>query len=120
MKRGCGLRARDCVLGLFFFFSSRRRHTRCGRDWSSDVCSSDLNVLLPASALFLARPMPPGRALIDAGAAVALATDFNPGSAFCESLPLVCSLAATRSEKRRVGKECRSRWSPYHLKKKNK
>src|SRR5436305_15236692 len=29
---------------LFFFFSSRRRHTRCGRDWSSDVCSSDLAV----------------------------------------------------------------------------
>src|SRR5436305_11945654 len=27
---------------FFFFFSSRRRHTRCGRDWSSDVCSSDL------------------------------------------------------------------------------
>src|SRR2546422_6976396 len=31
---------------LFFFFSSRRRHTRCSRDWSSDVCSSDLVVLL--------------------------------------------------------------------------
>src|SRR6266498_471367 len=30
------------LLVLFFFFSSRRRHTRCGRDWSSDVCSSDL------------------------------------------------------------------------------
>src|SRR6266498_1104091 len=30
-----------CVF-FFFFFSSRRRHTRCGRDWSSDVCSSDL------------------------------------------------------------------------------
>src|SRR5207245_11726292 len=30
-----------CTL-LFFFFSSRRRHTRCYRDWSSDVCSSDL------------------------------------------------------------------------------
>src|SRR2546422_3777991 len=29
-------------LGVFFFFSSRRRHTRCSRDWSSDVCSSDL------------------------------------------------------------------------------
>src|SRR3989449_11488780 len=28
---------------FFFFFSSRRRHTRCSRDWSSDVCSSDLN-----------------------------------------------------------------------------
>jgi imidazolonepropionase len=40
--------------------------------------------------------MPPGRQLVDAGAAVALATDFNPGSAFCESLPLVCSLAATQ------------------------
>jgi imidazolonepropionase len=53
-------------------------------------------VLLPASALFLARPMPPARGLVEAGAAVALATDFNPGSAFCESLPLVCSLAATQ------------------------
>jgi imidazolonepropionase len=40
--------------------------------------------------------MPPARALVDAGAAIALATDFNPGSAFCESLPLVCSLACTQ------------------------
>ena len=60
------------------------------------AASEVAGVLLPASALFLARPMPPARALIDAGAAVALATDFNPGSAFCESLPLVCSLAATQ------------------------
>src|SRR2546429_8638586 len=30
---------------MFFFFSSRRRHTRCSRDWSSDVCSSDLNCM---------------------------------------------------------------------------
>ena len=61
------------------------------------LAASDVTaVLLPASALFLARPMPPARALVDAGAAVALATDFNPGSAFCESLPLVCSLAATQ------------------------
>ncbi len=59
---------------------------------ASDVVA----VLLPASALFLARPMPPARGLLDAGAAVALATDFNPGSAFCESLPLVCSLACTQ------------------------
>ena len=59
---------------------------------ASDVVA----VLLPASALFLGRPMPPARSLVDAGAAVALATDFNPGSAFCESLPLVCSLAATQ------------------------
>jgi imidazolonepropionase len=55
-----------------------------------------VGVVLPASALFLGRPMPPARALVDAGAAVALATDFNPGSAFCESLPLCCSLAATQ------------------------
>ena len=58
--------------------------------------SEVVGVLLPASALFLARPMPPARALVDAGAAIALATDFNPGSAFCESLPLVCALAATQ------------------------
>ena len=61
------------------------------------LAGSDVTaVLLPASALFLGRRMPPGRRLVDAGAAVALATDFNPGSAFCESLPLVCSLAATQ------------------------
>jgi imidazolonepropionase len=58
--------------------------------------SEVVGVMLPASALFLGRSMPPARALIDAGAAVALATDFNPGSAFCESLPIVCSLAATQ------------------------
>src|SRR3712207_5196477 len=34
------------VICFFFFFSSRRRHTRYWRDWSSDVCSSDLNALL--------------------------------------------------------------------------
>lgn len=61
------------------------------------LAASDVTaVLLPASALFLGRPMPPARALVDAGAAVALATDFNPGSAFTTSLPLVCSLAATQ------------------------
>ena len=60
------------------------------------AASQVVGVLLPASALFLGRPMPPGRALVDAGAAVALATDFNPGSAYCESLPITCSLAATQ------------------------
>ena len=58
--------------------------------------SDVVGVLLPASALFLARPMPPARELVEAGAAIALATDFNPGSAFCESLPLVCALACTQ------------------------
>jgi imidazolonepropionase len=58
--------------------------------------SEVVGVLLPVAALVLGRPMPPARALVDAGAAVALATDFNPGSAFCESLPLVCALACTQ------------------------
>ena len=68
-----------------------------GAEGVAVLAASDVTaVLLPASALFLGRPMPPARALVEAGAAVALATDFNPGSAFCESLPLVCSLAATQ------------------------
>jgi imidazolonepropionase len=68
-----------------------------GDDGARALAASDTTaVLLPASALFLDRPMPPARALADAGAAIALATDFNPGSAFCESLPLVASLACTQ------------------------
>jgi imidazolonepropionase len=68
-----------------------------GADGARALARSDVvGVLLPVSALFLGRPMPAARALVDAGAAVALATDFNPGSAFCESLPLVCSLACTQ------------------------
>jgi imidazolonepropionase len=68
-----------------------------GPDGVRALARSDVTaVLLPVSGLFLGRPMPPGRALVDAGAAIALATDFNPGSAFCESLSLACSLAATQ------------------------
>jgi imidazolonepropionase len=68
-----------------------------GPEGARALAGSDVvGVLLPASALFLDRPMPPARALVDAGAAVALATDFNPGSAFTSSLPVVCSLACTQ------------------------
>jgi imidazolonepropionase len=68
-----------------------------GSEGIAALARSDvIGVLLPASALFLGRPAPPARALVDAGAAIALATDFNPGSSFCESLPIVCSLAATQ------------------------
>jgi imidazolonepropionase len=56
---------------------------------ASDVAA----VVLPACALMLDLPRPPARALIDQGAVLALATDFNPGSSFCDSLPLVMSLA---------------------------
>jgi imidazolonepropionase len=58
----------------------------------SDVAA----VLLPACGLFLDLPLPPARLLADEGAILALATDFNPGSSFCESLPLVMNLACTR------------------------
>jgi len=68
-----------------------------GPEGIAALASSEVvGVLLPASALFLDRPMPPARALADAGAAIALATDFNPGSSFTTSLPLVCSLACTQ------------------------
>src|SRR5699024_11368922 len=40
-----------CVLSVLFFFSSRRRHTRSKRDWSSDVCSSDLQIAGPFKLL---------------------------------------------------------------------
>src|SRR3712207_7844545 len=95
---------------FFFFFSSRRRHTRYWRDWSSDVCSSDLATL----ALFIV-----GLATIgykqrrSSGSEIVVNRQVTiPDMAFF----LVCfTLAAgARSEERRVGKECRSRWSPYH------
>ena len=60
------------------------------------AASEVVGVMLPVAALVLGRPMPRARELVDADGALALATDFNPGSAFCESLPLVCSLACTQ------------------------
>jgi imidazolonepropionase len=59
---------------------------------ASDVAA----VVLPVAALFLDRPMPRARELVDEGAILALATDFNPGSAFCESLPVAMTLACTQ------------------------
>jgi imidazolonepropionase len=56
--------------------------------------SGTVATLLPATAFSLREPYAPGRGLIDAGAAVALATDFNPGSCFTASIPLVIALAA--------------------------
>jgi imidazolonepropionase len=68
-----------------------------GSDGVRALAASDVAaVLLPVAALYLGRPMPPARALVDAGAIVALATDFNPGSAFCASLPIVMTLACTQ------------------------
>src|SRR5687768_18286258 len=100
---------------FFFFFSSRRRHTRCSRDWSSDVCSSDLG----------GKPTCPGRVAAPAAAGVTSGGPlFASGGAFDtggseNARTFVCWVPSARSEERRVGKECRSRWEPCHYKKSN-
>src|SRR2546430_6007743 len=95
----------------FFFFSSRRRHTRFDCDWSSDVCSSDL----ADAAHMLADVAALGLALIAASIAQRPATPQRSfGFMRLEILAALVNGAVLRSEERRVGKECRSRWSPYH------
>src|SRR2546421_5790321 len=95
---------------FFFFFSSRRRHTRSDRDWSSDVCSSDLIGIYGGSyggyltALALARNS-------DVFAAGVDIHGVHDWSTYVRSFE---RQRYERSEERRVGKECRSRWSPYH------
>src|SRR5438874_8728132 len=69
-----------------FFFSSRRRHTRSLRDWSSDVCSSDLPMLSSDTQ--------------DRRRVAKRIRTFDP--------------SRLRSEERRVGKECRARLWPYY------
>src|SRR5438876_3375019 len=105
-----------CDIFFFFFFSSRRRHTRWTGDWSSDVCSSDLVAVVgeeypvvgrrPGQHLGIGRALRqgvPGAYQIQLRQAAAQATK---------------NLTADRSEERRVGKECRSRWSRDDEKKK--
>jgi imidazolonepropionase len=68
-----------------------------GEDGARLLARSDVAaVLLPACGLFLDLPLPPARLLVEEGAIVALATDLNPGSSLCESLPLVMNLGCTR------------------------
>src|SRR5260370_12994435 len=97
---------------MLFFFSSRRRHTRFKCDWSSDVCSSDLKnrdelhgKIIHAVKAHVLEGMQYG----------AFPGTGKPGEN--DELPGIVSrlrLHGQRSEERRVGKECRSRWSPYH------
>src|SRR5256885_2592391 len=96
----------------FFFFSSRRRHTRLQGDWSSDVCSSDL--MVGEEAWDPARTPSADAAAVErllaAGASVVAKTNL----AFPAVIAAFGQTRNPRSEERRVGKECRSRWSPYH------
>src|SRR5699024_11963477 len=94
----------------YFFFSSRRRHTRSKRDWSSDVCSSDLPRRMEqpgalwrtqlVSRLFTARRSRKGSAST-AGRGLA-------GRSISKGKPSAMPpLRKSRSEERRVGKGCR-------------
>src|SRR3712207_8557539 len=102
----------------FVFFSSRRRHTRYWRDWSSDVCSSDLEVYKRRSALGLVG----SRINVETGQWAGTDSHLGGGIDSYYEYLLKCWLLFgdedCRSEERRVGKEGRSRWSPDHLKKK--
>src|SRR5699024_11879887 len=94
----------DRCCRFFFFFSSRRRHTRSKRDWSSDVCSSDLGPTAAAAA-------PPSRAGRDLTRAIPVGVGLGAlviaSIAFSPRWWYLVAAGAVRSEERRVGKECR-------------
>src|SRR5436190_13334286 len=87
---------------FFFFFSSRRRHTRSLCDWSSDVCSSDLTFVADNKIQF-------GPRLLNSFTDEMRETGMQAGSRVLEK-KIVPASDEMRSEERRVGKECRSRW----------
>src|SRR5256885_13047970 len=96
-----------------FFFSSRRRHTRLQGDWSSDVCSSDLGYSEIGSRR--SAIIPPRKISTDSTPAKIGRSMKKRDRFTMRSLPgAPPAFRAARSEERRVGKECRSRWSPYH------
>src|SRR2546428_2479018 len=96
---------------FYFFFSSRRRHTRSDRDWSSDVCSSDLDKVATTGLVHGLIGILKHRAEL----VKAESLSYPNGSSACGVAFRTHSfLDKERSEERRVGKECRSRWSPYH------
>src|SRR5690606_41037804 len=102
--------------------SSRRRHTRFSRDWSSDVCSSDLapaDVAQVQAVLRIANqfriplwPISRGKNFGYGGASPRM-----PGTVILDLGRMNRIIEVNeklRSEERRVGKECRSRWAAKH------
>src|SRR5437899_9713979 len=96
-------------LMIVFFFSSRRRHTRCLSDWSSDVCSSDLSVADPIAYLFACVK----HCALDWQRSRRRQVRREEQAA----RPEVDAMFVGRSEERRVGKECRARWWTEQYKK---
>src|SRR5256885_10720743 len=102
----------SCISLLLFFFSSRRRHTRLQGDWSSDVCSSDLSA---GSDMAVTYRIEPGERIV-----YLTTTGESSFAEWRDAMMAALSDPAYRrgfnfrSEERRVGKEGRSRWSPYH------
>src|SRR5207249_7670431 len=100
-----------------FFFSSRRRHTISKRDWSSDVCSSDLVTIAGVAGVVyvLGSLAHVGRAgLVQAWLPFSVAAHHriigsDPNAAF----PAQAIVHDVRSEERRVGKQSRARWRSY-------
>src|SRR5205085_4901091 len=95
----------------FFFFSSRRRHTRFDCDWSSDVCSSDLSryALHASTSVGSGVRLAGGRHL----------STFAMYTFLSRARPMAASMESSRrprSEERRVGKEGRSRGWPHQYK----
>src|SRR5439155_17597450 len=106
-----------------FVFSGRRRHTRWPRDWSSDVCSSDLQeleaavVLCPQVSVMSEQPHGFEQQIVEV---------HRVGEAQTRLIVVVhlrepprLGVFRLRSEERRVGKECRCRWAPDRQKKKS-
>src|SRR5437588_10432078 len=122
LSEGFGATISNVADTFFFFFSSRRRHTRSLCDWSSDVCSSDLP-LRSSIELSLLDFFETKRVAVRKWVLVNQTCLRRSALLVVEphSRSMV-SLASngmrvddvTRSEERRVGKECRSRWSPEH------
>src|SRR5690554_6971063 len=119
-----GQRAAKLVLGgedevvtdpFFFFFSSRRRHTRCGRDWSSDVCSSDLGQQTHQRSRENSYENLDRSVRCEQYCDGTIHSEGKPGIA---QRRLGCNEPAriSRSEERRVGKEWRCRWAAYQEK----